>query len=237
MKQLNHWKKQTKIGVCILIFLFFVSLVCADKAFFVTLKFYNPALGNDSVELLGYSVGYINPWPDEPKSADYQIRLYDSHGDLISERNHQVIFLLFGRFVRELNQTISIIPMKYSRDIKHIQVYRKGTLLLSRKITELCNGNGFCDGKENYYSCSTDCKSYSADGVCVPVGDFVCDPDCLQGTDPDCYKVKPIEVSHRPMEVSAEVEERFNVWIAIAFLAFMCALLLSFLYYKRRHAK
>ncbi len=50
----------------------------------------------------------------------------------------------------------------------------------------LCNGDGICNGEENYANCRTDCPSGGKDGYCDGMTDGRCDPDCYRNTDPDC---------------------------------------------------
>lgn len=62
----------------------------------------------------------------------------------------------------------------------------------SLTVVVACNMNDICepDEGENYFTCSEDCPSGSADGVCDLEKDGVCDPDCTRESDPDC-KEKP----------------------------------------------
>ena len=55
-------------------------------------------------------------------------------------------------------------------------------------IKVVCNQNGACETNlgENYFTCSEDCSSGSADGVCDLIKNGRCDPDCTLGTDQDC---------------------------------------------------
>ncbi len=57
-------------------------------------------------------------------------------------------------------------------------------------IKVVCNRNNECepDFGENYFTCSQDCPSGSADGVCDLIKDKICDPDCTPGSDPDCIE-------------------------------------------------
>jgi hypothetical protein len=50
----------------------------------------------------------------------------------------------------------------------------------------LCNGDGTCNGEENYANCPSDCPSGSKDGYCDGMKDGRCDPDCYRRNDPDC---------------------------------------------------
>ncbi|MCD4666362.1 hypothetical protein K8R47_00970 [archaeon] len=52
------------------------------------------------------------------------------------------------------------------------------------EFTVQCSSNGVCEEGESYLTCSEDCSSGSADGICDFISDGVCDPDCLR--EPDC---------------------------------------------------
>ncbi|MFH1234407.1 MAG: hypothetical protein V1493_02240 [Candidatus Diapherotrites archaeon] len=52
--------------------------------------------------------------------------------------------------------------------------------------TRLCNGDGMCGSSENYLSCPADCPLDKEDNYCLPEGDGICDPDCVEGLDKDC---------------------------------------------------
>ncbi len=57
----------------------------------------------------------------------------------------------------------------------------------SLNLTVMCNQNDVCEGNlgEDIETCSQDCKSGSADGICDFIKDGRVDPDCLNGVDPD----------------------------------------------------
>lgn len=60
------------------------------------------------------------------------------------------------------------------------------TRLMGLSFEEGKCGDGICSLGENYFNCSQDCPSGSADGVCDLIKDGKCDPDCEPGRDPDC---------------------------------------------------
>lgn len=47
-----------------------------------------------------------------------------------------------------------------------------------------CNPDNICDLNENSLTCSEDCPTGSADGICNYKSDGICDPDCEE--EPDC---------------------------------------------------
>jgi len=95
-----------------------------------------------------------------------------------------------------LNETQLYIKLPTVPEAKKINIYRamrynntliKKELALSIDLlgTSEC-GNNRCESGENYFFCSEDCPSGSADKYCDTLLDNVCDKDCSHGEDGDC---------------------------------------------------
>jgi hypothetical protein len=89
-------------------------------------------------------------------------------------------------------------------------------------IKVICNQNGACEADlgENYFTCSEDCPSGSADGVCDLIEDGRCDPDCASGTDPDCSATTTTTIPAKPSSTPTYVYIIF-IAIIIAVAAFL----------------
>lgn len=70
----------------------------------------------------------------------------------------------------------------------------------------LCNQDGVCEGHESFDNCPEDCPSGSDDGICDYMMDGRCDPDCLEGGDPDCEA--EVDVPQEPLPVEPPVEPK-----------------------------
>lgn len=104
-------------------------------------------------------------------------------------------------------------------------VYADGEVFYTEDICMIkvvCNENRKCepDLGENYFTCSEDCPSGSADGVCDLIKDGTCDPDCTKEADEDCMK-PPMQIPWTYVILSV---------VSIAGLAFI-------LYYKKSQSK
>lgn len=76
------------------------------------------------------------------------------------------------------------LSFPYLSDLTLKLMHGEDELLQEEVDLLLCDGNGVCDGFEDYNSCSVDCSVNDFDGLCILEDDGLCDPDC--SNDLDC---------------------------------------------------
>jgi hypothetical protein len=85
--------------------------------------------------------------------------------------------------VRPLNfGKLSLSPTEVKTSSEETFYSNSLTILIKPK------SNGICEPEngENYHTNPVDCPSGSSDGYCDLIEEGICDPDCLEGADPDC---------------------------------------------------
>jgi len=118
------------------------------------------------------------------------------------ESGKQVVFPQEG--AATLSRVAVAVAAPYFPEAQRAVVSEDGRELLAIPLEQFatCNANGRCDPGESpacgdcgcgdhrclgesYLTCSADCPSGGADGVCDRIADAACDPDCSSG-DLDC---------------------------------------------------
>ncbi|HLD83297.1 MAG TPA: hypothetical protein VI979_00395 [archaeon] len=91
--------------------------------------------------------------------------------------------------VTQVTQSEIELTIPYFADAKKINIYEpSGAKALEVSVAQFADtcGDNACQAHESYESCSTDCRSGSADDYCDAVADGICDPDCSASRDLDC---------------------------------------------------
>jgi PKD repeat protein len=73
----------------------------------------------------------------------------------------------------------------YEPAMRKLEVYHQSRLIYTKDLN-FCNRNSICDSTETYLTCPRDCPLDKTDDICIAWQDKTCDPDCLEGVDPDC---------------------------------------------------
>lgn len=120
---------------------------------------------------------------DKAAEGNFRFIVYDRDGITLYETARNARF-----FYNDISVNVSSIShselIPYDERIAGIRVYFEGKLALDQKLT-LCNHDNACDDFESQFSC-TDCQAEKPDRLCMPEQNGMCDPDCLEGYDPDC---------------------------------------------------
>lgn len=118
-----------------------------------------------------------------------------------------------------LSEEMSVF-LPYLKEAKYLS-FEHGTKVLARaNLIKLCNENGKCEEPENYLSCPEDCSIKKEDRYCLAEKDGTCDPDCMEGIDPDCKEEKP-----KPEKLD---------WVGIGIIAAIIGVVLVILLSKRK---
>ncbi|MBW3014943.1 hypothetical protein KY330_00815 [Candidatus Woesearchaeota archaeon] len=147
--------------------------------------------------------------------GDYELSLLGNQGVLFQNYYSFSRIMDNKRIDLEDTKLISdVIP--FTKEMKFFEL-RRDNELLKRIELELCNDNGLCDSKENSLTCN-DCNPEGQDNLCISIEDDFCDPDCLEGFDPDCLIEETKETS----------KLKWLLWI----FGFILLAVLTFLYFK-----
>ncbi len=134
-----------------------------------------------------FSAVVIDGRPLPKNEGDCTVLIHDSDDMVIWTSGYDLDFFIF-----DAGETVDIMrysdKIPYSSDMEKISVIYNGAVVFSSELG-LCNKDGSCDGDENYLSCPEDCPLNEKDNVCISKADYVCDPDCLEGYDPDCIVI------------------------------------------------
>jgi len=204
MKKIKQ-KREIIIGMI----LFFLIIIPSIKA--MPILDLNVAISaeNVSVDYLVYDGGEFNY--TYSNSGNYEILIYDNQNELIFNNYYSL-----GKPMDADEQLITIrniydkIP--YRKNMALLEVKNNNTLIKSVDLV-FCNNNSICDENENTLTCS-DCKKDKIDNLCINSEDGICDPDCLEGYDPDCNKTQENNI---PLDLSKTESTGIN-WINILFV-------------------
>ena len=116
-------------------------------------------------------------------SGNYEILIYNDQRTLIFDNYYSTGRLMDGN---ESLITKKIISDKipYNKKMSSLEIKENNQIIKSINLN-FCNNNTICEENENSLTCS-DCKPDKPDNLCVNAEDGICDPDCLEGYDPDC---------------------------------------------------
>jgi hypothetical protein len=170
----------------IILILFLIPFCLAEqqKVIFTQITFYNSERSPqiDSVLLLE---GY----PSLSGEGEFVLNLFDESDNQLFSTRFAIVFEFSG-IPEELTSVSQKFFIPYHENSKLV-LTKNGVVLFERQLDSLlCNNNSKCEPNENFASCPTDCLIDSKDGYCNPKTDSVCDPDCYEGVDYDCYLKK-----------------------------------------------
>jgi len=193
---------------------------------------------NDSVYDKGIKIknndatGYTIP-------GDYLLKITDEGGRSLWEKDMNIIFFLTSDPPMSIDHTLFEMLVPYVPEMKHVSFYRAGKLLFAGEIN-LCNYDRACDTlREDYLSCPEDCPLNESEGLCTGYDDGSCDPDCLEGIDPDCLSKTANNDSSTPTTSTLPAKNAVGIneqYIQYLFLLALGGLIL-FLLYKRTEKK
>lgn len=150
--------------LAILIFLFILAFMPHTNASNGTeIELYNLELilyrnGSAELENIHYGKGYTSHFTDF--STGYNIREYDSKGNVLFDDNFYVSFGITGVPMKQSleNITKNLRIPHYSRATR-IDILHDDEVILRIDLRDtLCNGDGVCEEGENKYNCPEDCE-------------------------------------------------------------------------------
>lgn len=180
---------KTKMILIPFLLLFPFIVFSEQKVIEITFEIYK----NDTVYVSGIKTG-MGFLPEE-SIGSYSIKTISLDGKVLYQRNFPVFFLVMTDPPVEVDKVFKSVEVPYSDQIEYLSLEKSGKEILRMLLRDkLCNLNGKCDETETIYSCPSDCKPNSPDSLCVKDKNGFCDPDCMEGVDPDCEKraFKPI---------------------------------------------
>lgn len=176
-------KLMNKISVLVIVLVILIPITYGGKEQVLELKLKITKTNEVSLEDFKVYFGYAEKGPG--KKEDYKIAVYGKNNK--KEEFYFPVYFLVGHPTIEVNVIQKVLYIPYVEDIRYVEFYYKGKILGTFQLgDQLCNLDDACKDKENHISCPTDCSSYSLDGLCTPVEDDECDPDCIIQKDPDC---------------------------------------------------
>ena len=178
------------ILITLLIVLLTTPVLALDEAFYVDLSLERSKWGiiPEKIIVEDFSIRmdfFKEKVYGEQYPETYTFVLLDDSAQQLSKTYTQISFI--NDHTGIISDTASYtINIPYNEKAVFLDIYNQGKLLTKYKIPNLCNNNYLCDGKENYYSCPTDCDTYAVDNLCIGIHDGKCDPDCNLEEDLDC---------------------------------------------------
>jgi hypothetical protein len=123
---------------------------------------------------------------------DYKLTVVDQSGAAIWSQAFNIYFDYNGPVYLDVDYSkIRYKNFPFHYKIPYIRGMHKLVLdhknkIIFYKILNFCNKNKICDSTETHLTCPCDCPLDKKDKICIPRKDGICDPDCLEGVDPDC---------------------------------------------------
>ena len=186
------------------------NLCFAESLLHLQLTFYpNDSLVLDEMSLSeGIPTRFLVP-------GEYKMDILNQAEEKLYERNFSVGFFILTDPPTLTNESEVLLKVPYNPNMRRLEVYKGEKLLFSSEIN-LCNRDGLCQTEnENYLSCPKDCPLEKTDEFCIKEEDGTCDPDCLEGVDPDC-------------------KENSNTGVYLVFVFLTAVIIVLFSLYRRR---
>ncbi|MFC2154613.1 hypothetical protein ACFLRC_03950 [Candidatus Altiarchaeota archaeon] len=143
-------------------------------------------LHRDGTVELGENLYVATGNPTKLGSAgNYKVTLEDERGLILYIGKFDVRFL-GGEPLRQLSKVDKYLKLPYQRDARKLTVYAEGGLFFEHNLDFLCKQDRRCTSPENAITCPEDCSPDINDGLCLPLRDEICDPDCQIDRDQDC---------------------------------------------------
>ena len=160
-------------------------LVSAESSLHLNIYLYINV--NDTVKLLNLSILSGPEIPLFYPEGNFTFQILSRGGQIVYQKNFSVDFVILSDPPIFTNETIILLSAPILPNMQTIRLFKGKKLILEENIEKfLCNHNAKCENFENFYSFPDDCPSGSKDNICDALIDGKCDPDCLEGVDPDC---------------------------------------------------
>lgn len=126
------------------------------------------------------------------KGEDYRLTVVDEGGKVLWSQTFNISFdyngpVYLGVDYSEVKYTEFPFSYRipYTRGMYELLLYHKEEAIFSKTL-DFCNSDDVCDTTETYLTCPDDCPLDREDKICIDRDEGICDPDCLEGVDPDC---------------------------------------------------
>jgi hypothetical protein len=167
-----------------------LPIVYADKVLIIDMD----VMKSDNAVLNDLVVRYGREEKNIAFEGTHKLQIVGLDGNVLYTKDLGITFTVyahsFGHDIAfEYDNTTIYIRIPYNPDFHFLKLYKGDKLIFEENIAIiLCNYDGICSGSENYLSC-TDCGDNSKDGFCDIKKDGVCDGDCIEQKDPDCFSI------------------------------------------------
>lgn len=177
------------IGAVIVIMLFSVAAHSESPQNILILEF--TLYKNDSVIFSDYYVDVGIPTVFGKVNTGYSLTVYSKEGSVL----YNAFFRPGLEAMAQGASTASTgaqnaaylrLRLPYAEKMAYLEVYHGGKMIHSQSLSDLCDHNGVCGGRENALSCPADCAKGAGRTYCNAQADGLCDPSCYAGWDPDC---------------------------------------------------
>ncbi len=121
------------------------------------------------------------------KSGLYRLEVIDGSGRLVDFVAYNLSFYVMSDPPTKTDHVPITATLYVNEQASKLNLYKGSHMLFSYDLpkNQTCQRDGICEAGESCLSCPEDC-SIKTDGVCMPMQDSVCDPDCPFGVDLDC---------------------------------------------------
>ncbi len=135
---------------------------------------------------------YGRPTRYYQKGEEYKLTVVDEGGKVLWSQAFNIYFDYTGPVYLDVDYSeikYTNFPFSYripyTRGMYELVLHHRDKVIFS-KILNFCNNDKVCDTTETYLTCPGDCPLNQKDKICINRNEGICDPDCLEGVDPDC---------------------------------------------------